>query len=67
MRTFILRRREDVSGVSGLGTVAEGIEWSNGKVSLCWLGTYHIIEDVDSIHVVEAVHGHGGKTIVEWL
>lgn len=66
MRTFNLVRKEDVSGISGTGVVAEGIEWTNGRVSMCWLGTYHIIEDVDSIHVIEAVHGHNGRTVVEW-
>ena len=67
MRTFVLVRHEDVSGISGTGKVAEGIEWSNGKVSLCWLGTYQTIEQADSMHVIEATHGHGGKTVVEWV
>lgn len=67
MRTFYLVRREDVSGVSGTGRVAEGVEWTNGRVSMCWLGTYHIIEEADSMHVIEAVHGHAGKTVVEWV
>ena len=31
MNSFILRRLEDVSGVSGTGVVAEGVEFSNGK------------------------------------
>lgn len=66
MRTFRLIRTEDVSGISGTGAVAEGVEWTNGKVTMCWLGTYHTIEEADSIHVIEAVHGHGGKTYVEW-
>lgn len=34
VRRFHLVRAEDVSGTSGVGTVAEGVEWSNGWVSL---------------------------------
>lgn len=37
MRTFVLRRNEDISGVSGVGIVAEGIEFSDGVVALRWL------------------------------
>jgi hypothetical protein len=66
VRKFKLVRDEDVSGVSGTGTVAEGVEWTNGKVQMCWLGTFAIIEAADSIHVIEAIHGHGGKTRVVW-
>lgn len=67
MRRFHLIRKVDHSGVSGTGKVAEGIEWTNGKVDMCWLGTFHIIEQADSIHVIEAVHGHGGSSYIEWL
>ncbi len=67
MRRIYLQRNEDESGVSGIGKVAEGVEYISGEVSLCWLtdtpsiGVYRSIEDV------EAIHGHGGKTIVQWL
>ena len=67
MRRFHLVRKEDVSGISGVGTVAEGVEYSNGKISMCWFGTYHIIETTDNIHTIEHIHGHGGKTWVEWI
>lgn len=67
MRRFYLTRDEDVSGVSGTGRVAEGVEWEDGKVSVSWLSRYHIVETIDNIHTCEAVHGHGGKTKVEWL
>lgn len=40
-RRFHLVRAEDVSGTSGVGTVAEGVEWSNGWVSLHWLSQLH--------------------------
>ena len=67
MRRFQLHRKEDISGISGVGVVAEGIEWTNGRVTVCWLGTYAIVSSADNIHIIEAVHGHHGATTVEWL
>ena len=37
MKYFILERFEDVSGISGLGVIAEGIIWSDGTVAYRWL------------------------------
>lgn len=31
-RVFVLQRHVDVSGVSGTGEIAEGVEWSDGTV-----------------------------------
>lgn len=67
MRRFHLVRKEDLSGVSGTGVVAEGIEFDNGSVAMCWLTKYHIIETAPNVHTIEAVHGHGGRTYVEFL
>lgn len=67
MRRFHLIRTEDLSGVSGTGAVAEGVEWDNGSVSMCWLTKYHIIENADNVHTIIAVHGHKGRTFVEWI
>ena len=67
MRRFHLIRTEDLSNVSGTGIVAEGIEFENGKVALCWTSKYHIASIIDNIHTLEAVHGHGGRTYIEWL
>lgn len=36
-RLFVLDRVEDVSGVSGTGVVAEGIEFSDGVGALRWI------------------------------
>lgn len=66
MRTFKLVRDEDVSGISGTGVVAEGIEYTNGKVSMCWRGDFHTIENADNIHVIEYLHGHQGRTRIVW-
>lgn len=67
MRRFVLNRKVDVSGVSGTGRIAEGVEWSCGKVSICWLGTYSSSAQFDNLHQLQHLHGHGGTTTVEWL
>ena len=67
MRRFILTRTEDVSGTSGIGVVAEGIEFSNGQVVLHWVTQLESVAVYASLKVLEQVHGHGGKTIVKWL
>lgn len=36
MRVFELERLEDVSGISGTGIVAQGVEFDNGKVCIAW-------------------------------
>jgi len=59
MRSFTLRREEDVSGVSGTGIVLEGTLFSTGVVVVHWLtppprGSIAIFDTLDqllSIHV----------------
>lgn len=62
MRTFVLVRDEDVSGVSGPGIVAEVVEFSSGKAVVAWRMPYFTIEVHDLLEIVERIHGHGGKT-----
>ena len=67
MRTFRLKRNEDESGVSGTGIVAEGIQFTDGAAVLRWRGgtpTFKILPDIGA---VTYLHGHGGKTVVEWV
>lgn len=66
-RRFILNRIEDVSGISGVGPCAEGIEFTNGMVALTWLSPHRTIEVLESIKTVDALHGHEGKTKIEWI
>jgi len=69
LRRFVLLRSEDVSGVSGLGVVAEGVEFSDGVVCLRWCTGEHrssVLWD-EGVAGVEAVHGHGGRTRVVFL
>ena len=67
MRRFRLRRTVDVSGVSGTGIVAEGVEFTDGSVAMRWPGESPSTAVWPSIEAVIAIHGHGGTTTVEWL
>jgi len=66
MRLFCLKRQEDVSGVSGVGIIAEGVEFSNGEFALHWLSQYDFITTGRSIKALIEVHGHDGKTVIEY-
>lgn len=66
MRKFYLSRVEDKSGVSGVGIVAEGVQFENGKCVLSWLTAHTSIAIYDNIEELEAIHGHNGKTVVVW-
>jgi len=65
MRFFYLHRKNDVSGVSGAGIVANGVEFDSGKVALTWVKTdWGVVGVYDNIKAVDKVHGHGGDTEV---
>lgn len=66
MKTFYLNRLVDVSGISGIGKVCEGIMFSDGKCVINWLGEHPSIEVHESIDEVKFIHGHKGKTEVIW-
>ncbi|MFG1912418.1 hypothetical protein [Kribbella sp. NPDC048928] len=66
-RRFRLIRHQDVSGVSGTGPVAEGVQFTDGAVALRWYGDYPTTTVWDGIDSVVAIHGHGGATVIEWL
>jgi hypothetical protein len=65
---FILERTEDVSGVSGIGIVAEGVEFTGGVVALRWLSDWptSVVFHDKGIDSVVSVHGHDGRTRVVW-
>jgi hypothetical protein len=68
-RRFVLVRHEDVTGMSGTGVVAQGVEWSDGNVNLRWLGDHPTsVGTYDrGMESVEHLHCHGGKTSIVWI
>lgn len=78
LRRFELVRVEDESGVSGTGTVAVGVQFSDGAVAFEWLNEQKEALDAtqngltikqapDGMDDLIEIHGHGGKTKVEWI
>lgn len=67
LRTFRLVRDEDVSGVSGTGTVALGVVFPDGHAAMRWIvGEHRSTVTWESVESIEAVHGHNGRTRIEW-
>ncbi len=69
MRTFRLLRIEDDTKISGTGYVAEGVQFSDGRVALRWTvdgGPRASTGLYDSVQDVKEIHGHQGKTRIEW-
>jgi len=56
-----------MSGISGVGIVAEGIQFSDGQVILRWQTKTATTEVSNNIEELMQIHGHEGSTIVEWL
>lgn len=67
MRRFVLVRTDDVSGTSGVGTVAEGVEYSNGWCSLHWLTQLSSFAMYENVKTLVAIHGHENRTQVQWI
>jgi hypothetical protein len=62
---FVLRRTEDVTGLSGTGIVADGVIFGDMKTVTRWRGgTTGVAQTCvwDSPHHVKQVHGHNGAT-----
>lgn len=66
MRRFVLLRNHDVSGVSGTGIVAQGVQFSDGMVALKWLREPGAVAIYTSLEDMLSVHGHNGHTKVLW-
>ena len=67
MRRFYIERTVDVSGVSGIGKVAEGCVFDSSWVGLTWLTDRCALSWYPNIETVEAIHGHGGSTRIVWI
>jgi len=64
MRRFYLDRQQDVSGRSGTGYVAEGVEYSDGIVAMRWTTATATTVLFKSMDDVEKIHGHEGRTVI---
>lgn len=57
MKTFHIVRHADESGVSGTGTVLQGVEFDSGLVIIQWLvppfglGLYMSFKDFQKVHI----------------
>jgi hypothetical protein len=67
MRRFHLVRTQDVSGVSGTGIVAEGVEFHDGQCAMSWFGQFHTITLFAKVEDIINIHGHEGRTTLVWL
>jgi hypothetical protein len=67
MKLFKLLRVVDESGISGTGYVAEGVQFSSGRVVMQWTTGTSSVAIYDSIADVEKIHGHNGATLIEWV
>lgn len=68
MRRFVLARHHDPSGISGVGIVAEGIEWRGGTADLHWVTEHEtFVHWPGGIAAILAVHGHQGSTVCRFL
>ncbi len=68
--TFILRRDEDVTGVSGTGVVADGCIFppaAGGGVAMRWRGEVNSVCVYKNVREVKRIHGHDGATRVEYV
>ena len=66
MRRFEMHRDVDVSGISGTGVVAEGVDFGH-RVVIHWLGDTPSVVIWGSMDDAMKVHGHGGATRFVWL
>lgn len=68
VRVGRIMRHEDVHGVSGTGDhLADVFEASDGTTIVRWLGKDGSTNVYQGVKNVTNVHGHGGKTEIEWL
>jgi hypothetical protein len=67
IREFYLERLEDESGVSGTGVVARGVVLPSGRVVLEWESQITSITIYNSVEELNEIHGHHGKTLIQFL
>jgi hypothetical protein len=70
MKIYRLCRKEDVSGTSGTGNIAEVAEFDDGSVVVRWIASMNAAGVAsttvfNSLADLLKVHGHEGRTYVE--
>ncbi len=68
---FNLIRKTDITGISGTGKIAVGVQWPDQTVHLYWLktgttGHYKNIAQLESIHCYNDASGQPNAS-VEWI
>ncbi|AFD02284.1 putative protein 3 [Haloarcula hispanica icosahedral virus 2] len=66
-RRWYLYRIRDHTGLSGCGVVAWGVQFPDGKVAYHWTTSPRTTQFAESIHDVQHIHGHEGKTEVRYV
>jgi len=66
-RRFKLMRKADISGISGVGHVADGVTFYDGTTVIYWRTQYASCVVFHSLEHLLAIHGHEGATNVEWI
>ena len=66
-KRFYVLRKTDVSGVSGTGRVADGVEFGDGTVVIRWRTDTASTAIYASMGDLQAIHGHSGATTVRYL
>ncbi len=67
MRCFILDRNTDITGISGTGIIAYGVEWEpDGHCDLYWLRT-KTTGQYPSVESVKAIHCYNDNARVVWV
>ena len=67
LRRFLLRRSVDMSGMSGVGIVAVGVQFPSGTCVLEWPPPAASVGIYASAAAMLEVHGHNGATVLEWI
>lgn len=75
---FVIKRKEDVTGISGIGIVGEGVVFSDGWGVTHWLDRPPMNEPKTEVwhkpwyrrrgpDPFTKISGHGGKTVLVWV
>lgn len=63
---FKLVRTVDITGISGTGEIAYGVQYPDGSVDLCWLkhGTHGYYKNIDQIW---QIHCYNNNAAIMWM